>query len=81
MNKDGEIQYFIHEKLSLNCLKGSLGSMVEIQFYSVCPDLNLPVPYRPGDVLFIDCRPYAPGLFTVASKKLEMIAAEYNVNM
>ena len=59
MNKDGEIQYFIHEKLSLNYLKGLLGSMAERQFHSGCPDLNLPVPYQPGDVLFIDCRPYS----------------------
>ena len=22
---------------------------------------NLPVPYQPGDILEIDCRPYAPG--------------------
>ena len=70
MNKEGEIQYFIHEKLSLNCLKGSLGSMLERQFCSVCPDLNLPVPYRPGDVLFIDCRPYAPGAFYCRLKEV-----------
>ena len=63
MDKDGEIQYFIHEKPSLNYLKGSLGSMVESQFYSGCSDLNLPVSYQPGDVLFIDCRPYAPDVF------------------
>lgn len=70
MDKAGEIQYFIHEKLSLNYLKGPLGSMVERQFYSVCPDLNLPVPYQPGDVLFIDCRPYAPGAFYCLLKEV-----------
>lgn len=70
MDKAGEIQYFIHEKLSLNYLKGPLGSMVERQFYSVCPDLNLPVPYQPGDVLLIDCRPYAPGAFYCLLKEV-----------
>ena len=70
MDKDGEIQYFIHEKQSLNYLKGSLGSMVERQFYSVCPDLNLPVSYQPGDVLFIDCRPYAPDDFYCRLKEV-----------
>ena len=70
MDKDGEIQYFIHEKLSLNYLKGSLGSIVERQFYSVCPDLNLPVSYQPGDVLFIDCRPYAPDAFYCRLKEV-----------
>ena len=70
MNKDGEIQYFIHEKLSLNYLNGFLGSMAERQFHSVCPDLNLSVPYQPGDVLFIDCRPYAPGAFYCRLKEV-----------
>lgn len=40
MDKNGEIQYFIHEKLSSNYLKGSLGRIAEGQFHSVCPDLN-----------------------------------------
>lgn len=70
MNKGGEIQYFIHEKLSLNYLNGFLGSMAERQFHSVCPDLNLSVPYQPGDVLFIDCRPYAPGAFYCRLKEV-----------
>ena len=70
MNKDGEIQYFIHEELSSNYLKGTLGRMAEGQFHSVCPDLNLPVPYQSGDVLFIDCRPYAPGAFYCRLKEV-----------
>lgn len=70
MNKDGEIQYFIHEKLSSNYLKGPLGSMAEWLFHSVCPDLNLPVPYQTGDVLFIDCRPYAPDAFYCRLKEV-----------
>lgn len=70
MNKGGEIQYFIHEKSSLNYLNGFLGSMAERQFHSVCPDLNLSVPYQPGDVLFIDCRPYAPGAFYCRLKEV-----------
>lgn len=70
MDKNGEIPYFIHERRSLNYLKGRLGSMVENQFYSACPNLNLPVPYQPGDVLFIDCRPYAPGAFYCLLKEV-----------
>ena len=70
MDKNGEIPYFIHERRSLNYLKGRLGSMVEDQFYSACPNLNLPVPYQPGDVLFIDCRPYAPGAFYCRLKEV-----------
>ena len=70
MDKNGEIQYFIHEKLSSNYLKGALGRIAEGQFHSVCPDLNLPVPYQPGDVLVIDCRPYAPGAFYCRLKEV-----------
>jgi hypothetical protein len=70
MDKDGEVQYYIHEWNSSNHLNGSLGRMVEDQFFSVSPDLNLPVPYHPGDVLFIDCRPYAPGAFYCRLKEV-----------
>ena len=70
MNKDGEVQYFIHEKGAGNYLNGVSGRMVERQFYSVCPELNLPVPYQPGDVLFIDCRPYAPDAFYCRLKEV-----------
>ena len=44
--------------------------MVESQFHSACSDLNLPVPYQPGDVLVIDCRPYAPGAFYCRLKEV-----------
>lgn len=70
MNKDGEVQYYIHEWNSSNHLNGLPGRMVEDQFFSVSPDLNLPVPYHPGDVLFIDCRPYAPGAFYCRLKEV-----------
>lgn len=70
MDKDGEVQYYIHEWNSSNHLNGSPGRMVEDQFFSVSPDLNLPVPYHPGDVLFIDCRPYAPGAFYCRLKEV-----------
>ena len=70
MDKNGEIQYFIHERKTSNYLKGPLGSMVESQFHSACSDLNLPVPYQPGDVLVIDCRPYAPGAFYCRLKEV-----------
>lgn len=44
--------------------------MAEWLFHSVCPDLNLPVPYQTGDVLFIDCRPYAPDAFYCRLKEV-----------
>ena len=43
--------------------------MVEEQFH-LYPNLNLPVPYQPGDILFIDCRPYAPGAFYCLLKEV-----------
>ena len=70
MDKNGEIQYFIHERKTSNYLKGPLGSRGESQFHSACSDLNLPVPYQPGDVLVIDCRPYAPGAFYCRLKEV-----------
>ena len=70
MDRDGEILYFIHERRTSNYLRGYLGSMAEDQFYSVCPNLNLPVPYQPGDVLFVDCRPYAPDAFYCRIKEV-----------
>ena len=70
MDKDGEVQYYIHEWNSSNHLNGLPGRMWEDQFFSVSPDLNLPVPYHPGDVLFIDCRPYAPGAFYCRLKEV-----------
>lgn len=29
-------------------------------FNSYCPQPNLPVPFRPGEILTVDCRPFAP---------------------
>ena len=29
-------------------------------FLDYCPEPNLPVPFRPGDILTLDCRPFAP---------------------
>lgn len=46
----GEIQYVVG-----NRRKTSTPS-----FGEACPDLDLSVPYRPGDILHIDCRPYVP---------------------
>lgn len=36
------------------------GCRAEIPFNSYCPEPNLPVPFRPGDILTLDCRPFAP---------------------
>ena len=70
MDKEGEVQYFIHGSRSANRLKGVLGRMAEDAFYSVFPNLNVPVPYLPGDVLYIDCRPYTPDTFYCMLKEV-----------
>lgn len=44
---DGEVQYFINENGSQRNLFGEF-----------LQSLNLPVPYHPGDILYVDCRPY-----------------------
>ena len=67
---NGEDGFLSAEYTYIMDKNGSLGRMVEDQFFSVSPDLNLPVPYHPGDVLFIDCRPYAPGAFYCRLKEV-----------
>lgn len=47
---NGEIQYAV----------GNRGKASKHIFGETCPDLNLSVPYQPGDILHIDCRPYDP---------------------
>lgn len=49
-NSEGEIQYI--KTKSYNKIASDFGSWVT--------DLNLPVPYQPGDILEVDCRPYIP---------------------
>lgn len=46
---DGEPQYF---------RKRDHDTLVGRHFGAPIPELNLPVPYRPGDILSVDCRPY-----------------------
>lgn len=70
MDKDGEVQYFIHESRPMNRLKGVLGRRAEDTFNAALPNLNVPVPYQPGDVLCIDCRPYTPGAFYCVLKEV-----------
>ena len=50
-DRNGEIQYF--QKGRTSPLSTAFGEYVV--------DLNLPVPYRPGDILEIDCSPYTGG--------------------
>lgn len=47
-NSEGEIQYI--KAIPKNIIANDFGSDV--------PNLNLPVPYQPGDILEVDCRPY-----------------------
>ena len=49
-NSDGEIHYI--DRKPRNIVAKDFGSAV--------PNLNLPVPYQPGDILEVDCRPYIP---------------------
>ncbi len=55
---NGEIQYFLH-----NYGRGNkYYTREEEAFGERAADLNLPVPYRPGDILKIDCSPYTDGV-------------------
>lgn len=47
--RDGEPQYF--RRRDRDTLAGR-------HFGAPIPELNLPVPYQPGDILHVDCRPY-----------------------
>lgn len=49
-NSEGEIQYI--DTKSYDIIAKDFGSAV--------PNLNLPVPYQPGDILEVDCRPFIP---------------------
>lgn len=54
---NGEIQYFIHGQ---NADETPYGQ-AEAAFGRTSDKLSLPVPYQPGDILEIDCRPYQYG--------------------
>lgn len=47
--RDGEPQYF---------RRRDRDTLVGRHFGAPIPELNLPVPYRPGDILSVDCQPY-----------------------
>ena len=49
---NGEVQYFMHDP------QKSRGVWADGAFGRDAPHLNLPVPYRPGDILEIGCAPY-----------------------
>lgn len=52
----GELQYYRHH---VSRRMNDEFNVDEFAFGKVT--CNLPVPYQPGDILKIDCRPYAPG--------------------
>ena len=54
---NGEIQYFIHGHDD----DETTYEQPEAAFGSTSKELSLPVPYQPGDILEIDCRPYQFG--------------------
>lgn len=57
---NGEIQYFLHNYGRRG--KTKYYTRTEEAFGERSADLNLPVPYRPGDILKIDCSPYTDGV-------------------
>ena len=57
---NGEIQYFLHNYGRRG--KTKYYTRAEEAFGERSADLNLPVPYRPGDILKIDCSPYTDGV-------------------
>lgn len=51
-SNDGEVQYFY-------AVDKSKRGLIDKRFFGqYIQDLNLPVPYIPGDILYVDCRPY-----------------------
>ena len=54
---NGEIQYFIHGHDDV----GATYEQPEAAFCGNSNERSLPVPYQPGDILEIDCRPYRFG--------------------
>ena len=57
---NGETQYFLHNYGRRG--KTKYYTRAEEAFGERSADLNLPVPYRPGDILKIDCSPYTDGV-------------------
>ena len=49
---NGEVQYFMHDPKKRRCV------WAEGAFGGDSVHLNLPVPYRPGDILEVSCAPY-----------------------
>lgn len=60
---DGEVQYFY-------CCgdKTRRRTRWDQPFGSSSPNLNLPVPYQPGDILYVDCRPYTQPAYCLIMK-------------
>ncbi len=52
---NGEVQYYLHDSPKRR------GAWAEDAFGQGSVHLNLPVPYRPGDILEVNCAPYVSG--------------------
>lgn len=53
---NGEVQYYLHDP------QNRRGAWAEDAFGQGAVHLNLPVPYRPGDILEVNCAPYVSGV-------------------
>ena len=74
-NADGEIQYICREEVGecgelLDCIVGEIFGP-----WFKGAHVGLPTPYEKGDILEIDCRPWAPGPYycLVANSKLDCL--------
>ena len=55
---NGEVQYFMHDPDFMHDPEKRQGVWAEGAFGGDALHLNLPVPYRPGDILEVGCAPY-----------------------
>lgn len=55
---NGEVQYFMHDPDFMHDPEKRRGVWAEGAFGGDALHLNLPVPYRPGDILEVGCAPY-----------------------
>ena len=55
-SRDGEAQYLRWEGEEKH------------PFGNAILDLNLPVPYQPGDILYVDCRPYSQPAYCIITE-------------
>lgn len=58
-NLHNPITYFVVDDMLCYFQKGHAGTRIWESYFE-STDLNLPVPFQPGDIVEIDCRPFAP---------------------